>query len=89
MLEDEVVLDNIENISEEIPLHFGKLFTKTLGSSWKIEGLDWSPILVENGNCLDSPFSKEEIHNVVMLLHKEKALGTNGFTIALYKEIRR
>ena len=48
VLEDEVVLNNIESILEEIKCHFGKLFSKPLGGSWKIEGLNWFPISVEN-----------------------------------------
>ena len=73
VLEDGVTIDNIESISEEIKRHFGKLFSKSLGVSWKLEGLDWSPILVESAEWLDRPFLEEEILNVVILLNKEKA----------------
>ena len=37
---DGVVSDNIENILEEIKSHFGKLFSKPSGGSWRIESLD-------------------------------------------------
>ena len=37
---DKVILDNIESISDEIKHHFGKLFSKPLSGSWRIEGLD-------------------------------------------------
>ena len=62
---DGVVLNKIEGISEEIKRHFGKLFSKPPGSSWRIEGLDWSPISSESAEWLDYPFFKEEIHSVV------------------------
>ncbi|RVW24881.1 putative mitochondrial protein [Vitis vinifera] len=65
MLEDGVILDNIECISKEIKRHFGKLFSKPSGGSWRLEGLDWSPISIESAFWLDCPFSKEEILNAV------------------------
>ena len=80
-----VVFDNIENISEEIKSHFGKLFSKPSGGSWRIEGLDWSPISIESVEWLDHPFSKEEIHNVVLYLNKEKTLGPDRFTVGFYQ----
>ena len=81
-----VVFDNIENISEEIKSHFGKLFSKPSGGSWRIEGLDWSPISIESVEWLDYLFSKEEIHNVMFYLNMEKATRPNGFTIRFYQE---
>ena len=86
VLEDGVVLDNIESILEEIKCHFGKLFSKPLRGSWRIEGLDWSPISVESAEWLNRPFSEEEIHNAVLHLSKEKAPSSNGFTIGFYQE---
>ncbi|RVX22689.1 hypothetical protein CK203_008473 [Vitis vinifera] len=80
--EDGVVLNNIESISKEIKQHFEKLLSKPLGSSWRIEGLDWSPISAESVEWFDRPFSKEEIHNDVLHLNKEKAPSPDGFTIA-------
>ena len=84
--EDGVVLNNIESISKEIKQHFEKLLSKPLGSSWRIEGLDWSPISAESVKWFDRPFSKEEIHNDVLHLNKEKAPSPDGFTIGFYKE---
>ena len=37
---DEVILDNIKSISQEIKHHFEKLFSKPLGGTWRIEGLN-------------------------------------------------
>ena len=84
--EDGVILDNVESILEEIKHYFGKLFSKLSSGSWRIEGLDWSPISAENVEWMDCPFSKDEIHNAVMLLNKEKAIGPDGFTIGFYQE---
>ena len=82
---DGVILDNIESILEEIKHHFGKLFAKPLDGSWRIEGLDSSPILAKSVEWLDRLFSEEEIHNVVWQLNKEKAPRPDGSTITLYQ----
>ena len=87
VLEDGVVLDNIESISEEIKHHFGKLFSKPSESHWRIEGLDWSLVSAESVVWLDRPFSKKDIHNVVLHLNKEKAPGPNGFTISFLSRV--
>ncbi|RVW51028.1 hypothetical protein CK203_077618 [Vitis vinifera] len=84
--EDGVVLDNIESILKEIKHYFGKLFSKPLGGSWRIEDLDWSPISADSVEWLDHLFSEEEIHNAMLHLNKEKTLGLNGFTIGFYQE---
>ena len=85
VLEDGVVLDNIESISEEIKHHFGKLFYKPSEGSWRIEGLDWSLISAES--VVYHPYSKKDIHNVVLHLNKEKAPGPNGFTISFLSRV--
>lgn len=83
--EDGVVLNNIKSILEEIKHHFGKLFSQLPRSSWKIEGLDWSPISSESVEWLDYPFFKEEINNVVFHLNMEKVPRPNGFTIRFFQ----
>ena len=35
------------------------------GESWRVEGIDWSPILEEIASRLDTPFSEEEIFNAI------------------------
>ncbi|RVW74737.1 hypothetical protein CK203_047892 [Vitis vinifera] len=40
-----LVLDNFESISEEIFLYFKKLYSSPPGESWRVEGIDCSPIL--------------------------------------------
>ena len=36
---------------------------------------------------LDRPFLEEEIHNAMLHLNKEKALGPNGFTIGFFSAV--
>ena len=43
-----VTLSNIEIISEEIVNLCGKLYSKSEGASWRVEGLDWVPISGES-----------------------------------------
>ena len=79
-------LNNIEDISEEIVNFFGNLYSKPVGESWRIEGIDWVPISGESGGWLDRPFTEEEVRRAVFQLNKEKAPGPDGFTIAVYQE---
>ncbi|RVX09324.1 LINE-1 retrotransposable element ORF2 protein [Vitis vinifera] len=79
-------LNNIEDISEEIVNFFGNLYSKPVGESWRVEGIDWVPISGESGVWLDRPFTEEEVRMAVFQLNKEKAPGPNGFTIAVYQE---
>ncbi|KAJ9685197.1 hypothetical protein PVL29_017290 [Vitis rotundifolia] len=81
-----VTLSNIEVISEEIVNFFGKLYSKPVGDSWRVEGVDWVPINGESAVWLDRPFSEDEVRMAVFQLNKEKALGPDGFTIAVYQE---
>ena len=39
-----LVLDNSESITEEILLYFKKLYSSPPGESWRVKGIDWSPI---------------------------------------------
>ena len=52
------ILSNNDDISEEIKNFFGKLYSKPGRSSWRVEGLDWSPISAQSGDWLDRPFLK-------------------------------
>ncbi|RVX05721.1 Transposon TX1 uncharacterized 149 kDa protein [Vitis vinifera] len=79
-------LNNIEDISEEIVNFFGNLYSKPVGESWRVEGIDWVPISGESGVWLDRPFTEEEVRMAVFQLNKEKAPGPDGFTIAVYQE---
>ena len=57
-----LVLDNFESISEEIFLYFKKLYSSPPGESWRVEGIDCSPILEESASRF---FSEEEIFNAI------------------------
>ena len=55
------------------------------GKSWRVEGINWSPISGESASRLDSPFSEEEIFNAIFQLDRDKAPGPDGFTIAVFQ----
>ena len=81
-----LVLDNSESIIEEILLYFKKLYSSPLGESWRVEGIDWSPISEKSASKLDSPFAEKEIFNVFFQLDRDKASGPDGFTIAMFQD---
>ena len=60
ILENErgLVLDSSESITEEILLYFKKLYSCPPWESWRVEGIDWSPISEESASRLDSPFCR-------------------------------
>ncbi|KAJ9685133.1 hypothetical protein PVL29_017245 [Vitis rotundifolia] len=84
VLENErgLVLDNSESIKEEILRYFEKLYVSPSGESWRVEGLEWSPISGESALRLESPFTEEEIYKAIFQMDRDKALGPDGFTIA-------
>ena len=85
MSEERVSIRNIDDISIEVLNFFGKLYNPK-SNSWRIEGLDWSPISRQSTKWLNRPFLEEEVHCAVFQLNREKELGPDGFTIALYQE---
>ncbi|RVW81741.1 LINE-1 retrotransposable element ORF2 protein [Vitis vinifera] len=52
ILENErgLVLDSSESITEEILLYFKKLYSCPPRESWRVEGIDWSPISEESAS---------------------------------------
>ena len=44
------------------------------------------PISAQNVEWLDGPFLEEEVRYAVFQLNRDKALGPDGFTMALYQE---
>ena len=54
-----LVLDNSKSITEEILLYFKRLYLCPPGESWRVEGIDWSPISEESASRLDSLFSEK------------------------------
>ncbi|RVW63564.1 Transposon TX1 uncharacterized 149 kDa protein [Vitis vinifera] len=77
---------NSESITEEILLYFKKLYSSPPGKSWRVEGIDWSPISEESASRLDSPFAEAEIFNAIFQLDRDKAPGPDGFTIAVFQD---
>ena len=88
VLENErgLVLDNSDSIKEEILRYFEKLYTSPSGESWRVEGLDWSPISSESASRLESPFTEEEISKAIFQLDRDKAPGPDDFTIAVFQD---
>ncbi|RVW96282.1 LINE-1 retrotransposable element ORF2 protein [Vitis vinifera] len=88
ILENErgLVLDSSESITEEILLYFKKLYSCPTRESWRVEGIDWSPISEESASRLDSPFAEAEIFNAIFQLDRDKAPGPDGFTIAVFQD---
>ena len=81
-----LVLNNSKSITEEILLYFEKLYSNPPGESWRVEGLDWSPISEENASRLDSLFTEEKISKAIFQLDRDKALGPDEFTIAVFQD---
>ena len=65
---------------------FEKLYVSPSEESWRVEGLDWSLISRESASRLESPFTKEEISKAIFQLDRDKALGPDGFTIAVFQD---
>ena len=65
---------------------YEKLYSSPPGESWRVEGLDWSPISAESAFRLDSPFTEEEISKAIFQLDRDKVLGPDGFTIAVFQD---
>ena len=77
---------NSESIKEEILRYFEKLYVSPLGESWRVEGLDWSPISGESVSRLKSPFTEEEISKAIFQLDRDKTPEPDGFTIAVFQD---
>ena len=80
------MLNNSKSITEEILLYFKKLYSSPPGESWRVKGIDWSPISGESASRLDSPFSEEEIFTAIFQLDRDKAPGPDGFTIVAFQD---
>ncbi|KAJ9678120.1 hypothetical protein PVL29_022881 [Vitis rotundifolia] len=84
--ESGLMLNNSENIKEEILRYFEKLYASPSGESWRVEGLDWSPISRESASRLESPFTEEEIYKAIFQMDRDKAPRPDGFTIAVFQD---
>ncbi|RVW89836.1 LINE-1 retrotransposable element ORF2 protein [Vitis vinifera] len=76
----------LKSIKEEILRYFEKLYASPSGESWRVEGLDWSPISGESASRLESPFTEEEIYKAIFQMDRDKAPGPDGFTIAVFQD---
>ena len=87
VLENErgLVFNNSESIIEEILLYFEKLYVSPIGESWRVEGLDWSPISEESASRLDSPFIEEEISKAIFSLIGIRRRGLMALPLQCFK----
>ncbi|RVW70239.1 putative ribonuclease H protein [Vitis vinifera] len=67
-------------------LNFWRTKESPPGESWRVEGLDWSPVSEESASRLDSLFTEEEISRVIFQLDRDEALGPYGFTITVFQD---
>ena len=81
-----LVLNSSESIKEEILRYFEKLYASPSEESWRVEGLDWFLISGESASRLESPFIEKEISKAIFQLDGDKALGPDGFTIAVFQD---
>ncbi|RVW90267.1 hypothetical protein CK203_036714 [Vitis vinifera] len=75
----------LKSIKEEILRYFEKLYTSPFGESWRVEGLDWSPISGESAFRLESPFTEEEIFKAIFQMDRDKALGRMALPLQCFK----
>ncbi|RVW66526.1 hypothetical protein CK203_064972 [Vitis vinifera] len=87
VLENErgLVMNNSESIKEEILRYFEKLYVSPSGESWRVEGLNWSPISGESASRLESPFTEEEISKAIFQLDRDKARGLMTLPLQCFK----
>ncbi|RVW36065.1 hypothetical protein CK203_079687 [Vitis vinifera] len=78
----------IHHAKKEILRYFEKLYASPSEESWRVEGLDWSPISGESASRLESPFTQEEISKAIFQLDRDKAPRPDGFTIAVFQDCR-
>ncbi|RVX05678.1 putative ribonuclease H protein [Vitis vinifera] len=88
VLENErgLVLNNSKSIKEEILRYFEKLYASPSEESWRVKGLNWSPISGESAPRLESPFTEKEISKATFQLDMDKAPGPDGFTITVFQD---
>ncbi|RVW34589.1 hypothetical protein CK203_079345 [Vitis vinifera] len=66
-------------------LSISKSSTSPSGESWRVEGLDWSPISGESAFRLESPFTEEEIFKAIFQMDRDKAPGRMALPLQCFK----
>ena len=72
MTEEGESISNIDDIFVEVLNFFRKLYANPKRNSWRIEGLDWSPIFTQSVEWLVRPFLEEEVRCAVFKLNRDK-----------------
>ena len=75
-----------EVIAEEITTFFSRLYSSSHPRFRGIDGIDWSPIIINEAENLERPFEEEEVKKVVFESDGNKSLGLDGFTLAFFQK---
>ena len=64
---------------------FKQLLTKDLEWKADIGGLNLNQISQQEADTLELPFTEDEVHSALMDMNGDKALGSDGFTVAFWQ----
>ena len=73
-----------DEILEEIVSFFSQLYSSSHPLFRGIDGLDWSPITIEDVVDMVWSFEEEEIKKAIFDCDGNKSPGPNGFTLAFF-----
>ena len=74
------------DIAMEINTFFSRLYSSSHPRFRGIDGIAWSPIIVNDAKDLERPFEEEEVKKVVFDSDGNKSLGLDGFTLAFFQK---
>ena len=75
-----------EDIKGEIISFFSRLYSSSHPPFRGFDGIDWSPIVVEEATDLVRPFEEEEVKKAVFDCDGNKSPGPDGFTLAFFQK---
>ena len=70
----------------EINTFFSRLYSSSHPRFRGIDGIAWSPIIVNDAKDLERPFEEEEVKKVVFDSDGNKSQGLDGFTLAFFQK---
>ncbi|XP_062075994.1 uncharacterized protein LOC133780136 [Humulus lupulus] len=81
---DGSMLNGESEIADEIVRFFSNLYS-VVGRQWKgIQGIEWRRLSGFLGCFIERPFEEEEIKQAVFDCSRDKALGPDGFSLAVF-----
>ncbi|XP_047335496.1 uncharacterized protein LOC124939021 [Impatiens glandulifera] len=81
-----VVHDGEPAISNSIVAFYKELFKESHMTRPKLDGVNFNTINAEQKNSLEARFTEEEVEATIMGCGSDKALGSDGFTLAFFKK---